>query len=522
MRQITVRLTDYVEEQKRRDRHAGRVVAALAIVAGLVIAMSGTNTTTSLHLAGTASDTKVLHLRNDGPSPLTTTITNDCATLAPNEPCSVTVVIAPAATVPQPDRPIVQTVDLSATNFGNVPLETAEERKIRFTNGDSPITIVKSSVDAPFAIAADGCSGTVVPRGTCEVSVRFSPTVAGEAYGELRLIGVDGAVVAKGKLLGAGNDPPPPPSKPAHLVVSPDRLIFTPQTPGTASTPQLVTVKNDGDDALVIASISPGDNGLFRIARNDCGQTLAGNTSCSVSIVYVASPRFAAAGHTDTLVIDTNAGRAGISLQVEVRSLPPVELPLTDFGRTLAGNAVERGVRFTNSAPATLVLGKSTSSPPFPISFDGCANRKIAPGDGCDVRLLFRPLVTGGVGGDLQIVDLAGDVVARGKLRGTGIVEQPPQVPSIDINPREINFHGDPGKKTIVITNTGPVPVNLSAKPEGASRYLIDTSQCNRQLPPRDRCTISIDGTIAVRIGASSVVVISYPGFRDGVKVLAR
>jgi hypothetical protein len=225
-------------------------------------------------------------------------------------------------------------------------------------------------------------------------------------------------------------------------------------------------------------------------------------------------------------VIDTNAGRAIVQLQVEARSLPTVELPLTDFGRALPGTAVERVVRFTNSAPATVVFGKATSSPPFAIASDGCSGRKIAPGDGCDVRLLFRPAAGGSAGGEMQLVDLAGNAVARGKLRGIGLNElpppPPPQVPSIDINPREINFRGDPGKKTIVVTNTGPVPVALSAKPEGASRYLIDTSQCNRQLLPQDRCTISIDGTIAVRIGASSVIVIGYPGFTDRVKVLAK
>src|ERR1043166_4294750 len=119
MRRITVRLGDYVEEQKRRDRRAGRIVAALAIAAALVIAMSATNTTTTTpsnpgapahlatstaalqfapQLAGTASDAQLLRLRNDGGSPLTIAkiaadndafrVKNDCATLGPNESCS--------------------------------------------------------------------------------------------------------------------------------------------------------------------------------------------------------------------------------------------------------------------------------------------------------------------------------------------------------------------------------------------------------------------------------------------------
>jgi hypothetical protein len=559
MRRITVRLGDYVEEQKRRDRRAGRLVAALAIVAGLVIAMSATNTTPlppnpaapphlaastaalqfAPQLAGSASAAQLLRLRNDGGSPLTIAkiaadnyafrITNDCATLAPNESCSAAVVFAPAAAGAQRAILGVQTeggstsvalegegralpaIDLGATDFGSAPVGNPVERSIRFMNsGTTPIAIAKSSVDAPFAIAADTCSGTVAPGVNCELRVQFRPAAAGSATGELLLAGASGDVVAKGALLGSGETPQQQ-GKPAQLVTAPERLVFPPEM-------QVIHVKNAGDEPLSIASISA--SGPFRVT-SDCGQSLAGNASCSVSVVFIASRIAKAAG---TVSIETNnGGRAEIPLAAEVRSLPPVDLPPTDFGRALAGTAVERIVRFTNSAPATVVVGKAISSPPFAIAFDGCLGRKVAQGDGCDVRLQFRPTASGSISGELQLVGTGGDVVARGALRGIGLERRPPpQVASIDINPREINFHGDPGKKTIVVTNTGPIPVALSAKPAGASRYLIDTSQCNRQLLPRDSCTISIDGTIAVRIGASSAIVISYPGFTTGVKVLAK
>src|SRR5437870_2451567 len=161
MRRITVRLADYVEEEKRRDRRAGHIVAALAIVAGLVIAISATNMATSLHVAGTASERKVLRLRNDGGSPLTIAkVTTDCATLAPNESCGVVVVFAPPNTDTQSGGPSVQTdtgsttmppADLGATDFGSAPLGTVVARSIRFTNkGSTPIVMAKSSVDAPF------------------------------------------------------------------------------------------------------------------------------------------------------------------------------------------------------------------------------------------------------------------------------------------------------------------------------------------------------------------------------------
>jgi len=570
MRRITVRLGDYVEEQKRRDRRAGRVVAVLAIVAALVIAMSATNTTTTPtpnpaapphlaasaaalrfapQLAGTASAAQLLRLRNDGGSPLTIAkiaagndafrITNDCATLAPNESCSAAVVFAPSAAGAQRTLLGVQSeggstsvtlegegralpaIDLGATDFGSAPVGNPVERSIRFINsGTTPIAIAKASVGAPFAIAADTCSGTLAPGVNCELRVQFVPAAAGSATGELLLAGAGGDVVAKGALLGAGATPQPQ-SKPAQLVTTPDRLTFPQQAPGTVSAPQLIHVKNAGDEVLAFTRIDAA--GAFRVT-SDCGQSLAGNAACSVSVISAASS--AAGIRSGAVVIDTaNGGRAEIPLQVEVRSLPPVDLPLTDFGRALAGAAVERVVRFTNSAPATVVVGNAISSPPFAIASDGCLGRKIASGDGCDVRLQFRPAASGIMTGELQLVDAGGNVVARGALRGIGLQRRqpPPQLlPSIDIAPREINFNGDPGTKKIVITNTGPIAVALGVKPETASRYLIDTSQCNKQLLPRDSCTISVDGRIAVRIGASARIAVSYAGRTEFVPVRAK
>jgi hypothetical protein len=259
--------------------------------------------------------------------------------------------------------------------------------------------------------------------------------------------------------------------------------------------------------------------GPFRVT-NDCGKTLAPTSLCNAAVVF-APP--VAGKHSGVLAINTNGGSATISLGGEGRPFPVIELPPTDFGRAFAGTAVDRVVPVINSGPATILVGKSSAPPPFEVSSDGCRNRKLRPGDGCEVGLKFRPTAGGNLKGELVLFDPRGEVLAKGALRGTGMVkEQPPQLPSIDIKPREINFHGDPGKKTIVVTNTGAVPVSLSAKPETTSRYLIDASPCNVTLGPGRQCTISIDGTYAVRIGSSARVAISYLGRTEFVPVLAK
>ena len=139
------------------------------------------------------------------------------------------------------------------------------------------------------------------------------------------------------------------------------------------------------------------------------------------------------------------------------------------------------------------------------------------------MRLQFRPSARGSMKGEMKLTSASGETIATGALRGLGLIkEAPPQLPSIDIKPREINFHGDPGKKTIVVTNTGAIPVSVAAKPETTTRYLIDTKPCNVTLAPGQQCTITVDGTIAVRIGSSARVVISYLGRNELVPVAAK
>jgi hypothetical protein len=566
MRRITVRLGDYVEEEKRRERRGGRAVAVVALIVAGVIAMSRTSPVTPANpgtpahlapsslalqfapqLAGSASPAQLLRLRNVGGTALTIAkvtadndafqLQHDCATLAPNESCSAAVVFSPSAAGTQRGTLGVQTetgttqialegegraipaVDLGPTDFGSAPVGSAAERIVRFMNsGPSPIAIAKSSAAGPFAIAADACSGTVNPGANCEVRVQFHPAAAGSATGELLLAGANGGVIAKGSLVGSGAGTAQP-LRPAHLVVSPDRLKFQ-QLRGTASAPMFVRLQNDGDEALPIRSIS-GDNGPFHVS-NDCGKSIAGNASCTISATFFPTTAWAIGLHTGSIVIQTDSGRAVVQLEGEARAGPEYYLEPTDFGRAPVGRSVERAIRYVNRGAAPIAMGTAMASLPFVVSSDRCNNTIVAPGSSCEIRIRFTPSAAGSTDGELLVRDSRPDVVAKGELRGTGVREAPPQFPSIDIKPREINFHGDPGTKTIVVTNTSTVPVSLSAKPETTSRYLINAEPCNVTLAPGQQCTITIDGRFGVRIGTSARVAISYLGRTELVPVAAK
>ena len=535
MRRLTVRLADYVEEEKRRERRGGRAVAVMALVVAGVIAMSRTSPappgtparltasssalTFSSQLAGTSSAAQLLRLRNSGGALLSIVkiasdndafhVWHDCGgTLAPNESCSAAVVFAPAAAGAQRGAVAVETnngmttvvidgegraippVDLGATDFGQTQVGAAVDRAVRFMNSGPLPLALKASVNGPFEITADGCSDTVAPGGTCEVSLRFRPPAAGSVTGQVLLAGASGAAVAKGALIGTGSgEGPPPPGTPAHLVATPAALDFGLQPPGTISGERLVRLQNDGGMALTIINIAAkGD--AFRLS-NHCGNALAPGASCSASAVFEPKSEGKQSG---TLTIVTNGGTATIALSGDT---PPrasvVTLGPTDFGRTLLGTQVERIVPFVNNSAVPVAIGKSTADAPFVVSADGCRNTKLPPGGGCEVRVQFQPADAGGVKGELMIVDPRGDTVAQGVLRGTGFKPTPAR---LSTSPEGLMFSPQPAgtrsdQRLVRLQNAGGQALTIQ-KIDTLAPSFVFSSGCGDSLAPGESCSLKV------------------------------
>jgi hypothetical protein len=90
---------------------------------------------------------------------------------------------------------------------------------------------------------------------------------------------------------------------PTPLVsVTPSNITFTGQYVGTSGLPQSVTVTNNGNAPLSIASVtvSPADFGIL----NACGSTVAVGTSCAVGVFFDPT---ASGTRPGTLTINDNA-----------------------------------------------------------------------------------------------------------------------------------------------------------------------------------------------------------------------
>lgn len=207
---------------------------------------------------------------------------------------------------------------------------------------------------------------------------------------------------------------------PATLSVTPGRLEFTGQLPGTRSDAGLVTVRNDGDEPLSITKVDIGkvnNEGPFDWT-NGCTALLPRGGKCSVAVVF--RPMIPGT-QTGALVIDSNGGTATISLTGTGRPFPPLDLGTIDFGRQLINTHVPpRTVRFSNKSAFPIEVVTRSITPdnsPFAVIGEPCGY--VAPSDGCDVTIVFTPQ-TGESKAELQIFDPYKNLLAFAHLTGGG------------------------------------------------------------------------------------------------------
>ena len=114
------------------------------------------------------------------------------------------------------------------------------------------------------------------------------------------------------------------------IAISPTGLTFAPQTQGTTSQPQTVTLVS-GVSPVTITSISltGANSGDFAIVTNTCGATLAANSQCTITVNFTPS----APGNRSAFVsiVDDVAGQPPQSL---VASLSGSTSTVPDFSVT--------------------------------------------------------------------------------------------------------------------------------------------------------------------------------------------
>lgn len=409
-----------------------------------------------------------------------------CATLASNTNCSVSVFFTPTApgtrsgtlTITDDASGSPQNVTLSGTgtapgvnlspaalNFGSVVTGASATLGVTITNTGNATLHVSgvSVVPAPSDFSSTNTCAAVAAGTDCSLTVTFAPTATGARTGTLTLTddasGGSQTVPLSGTGIAAG------------AAVTPSTLVFAPEVIGGTSLFQTVTLTDTGTAALTGLTLST--SGDFRQSSN-CGPSLAAGASCSSQVVY--APTLAGA-ETGTLNVTDSLGTQTVALSGTGLTVG-ADLSATQllFGGQMVGTAsAAQTLTLANSGTAPLHISTVAVSAGF-TETDDCAGATVA--GHCSINVSFAPTAAGAQSGTLTVTDDAGTQITQ--LSGTG------NTAGLALNPSTLTFGaqtvgGVSAAQTVTLTNTGTVPLTLTAP--ALSGDFVVASQCSTNTP---------------------------------------
>ena len=408
------------------------------------------------------------------------------------------------------------TASPASLDFGNQQVQTvsAQQTVTVTVTGSLDLNATSMKVSGDFSLGSNTCTGAVAAGATCTVDVSFAPTATGARTGALTIFGnVPGGDLSV-PLSGAGTTP-------ASVVLTPSTLSFGTEMVGGTSTAQKVTVSNTGSNPATISQVSViGD---FAISKNTCGSSLAGQSSCTLSIVF--QPVNSGTSYGSVTVTDS-AGTQTVQLSGTGQS-PSTDAvsptSLTFVTQQIGTTSAAQTVTLTNSGDASLagirvaVTGDFTAANACGASLSGHTS--------CAINVSYVPTQTGAETGTLTVTDAIGTHTVS--LSGTGEAG-----PSVTVTPSSLDFGGygvgqTTPAQTVTLTNNGGVSLS-SITATATAGFSVASSTCGGALAVGSRCAIGItftpsaagaaNGTLTVAVGSSGQnYTVPLSGFGDDV-----
>ncbi|MHB1583419.1 MAG: beta strand repeat-containing protein [Acidimicrobiales bacterium] len=470
----------------------------------------------------------------------------DGATLLTNQTCTVQVAFDPSqlgiesATLQIPFDGVTGTLSVPLSGVGTAPTTvTVAPNPVDLgtvtLGGASTVAQVTVTNDGPgalrfpagsydiggpsageFHVVADGCSSTVVPDGSaCADDVVFTPSATdptGPTSASLSINdnagGSPQSVVLNGTAAAAPTN--------GGLVAAPSTVAFGDEGLGVQSMDTTVTVTNNGASAVdigagTIVGLQEHD---FGIDTDTCqaASPLPAGQQCTVGLYFLPG---SLGDKSATFELQYGNG-SQLTVPVGGTGVPQTSASLSpspvDFGSVPLGTAsAEQAVTVTNTGSGPLLFGPSpvriagSNAGDFTDLADTCAFNTVAPGDSCQVDVVFMPpgnaSTVNAETATLLVVDNAGGSPQADQLTGTAVPD--PVNLGLQANPTSVSF-GDVGVHTrsadvqVIVSNTGGSPLQLgTAAPQGlgAGSFGVDpgTDNCSGTvLRSGQQCTLSV------------------------------
>jgi hypothetical protein len=424
--------------------------------------------------------------------------------------------------------------DPSSVIFLNTLSGSTAQQLISVTNAGTANLIISSLTypSGEFSVSSSNCLGTFIPKTDatcvgvaatlppcqCTATVVFKPTSAGFKTSSFKLV---------------SNDPVNPTTtipvsgtaKIAPVIsASPSPAEFGGQIVGTAWI-AVITVKNTGNDKLVISSIG-GPASPFGIWADTCtGATVVPLSTCQITLSFAP---IAALFSSSSIIINSNdpatpaltvdVTGTGLEKPVIKVTSPPSTAAITSlaFGNQVVGaTSAPKTVRITNNGLAGSVL-KITSvvnpSTPFKVTANTCtAGLSLASGASCNIDVTFSPTALATYSPYYLTVNTNDPAtpVSKITISGTGVKK-----PTISVSPTSLAFgnlaiNTTSSKKTITVKNTAsnstlsissvtvPAPFSITANTcTGANLAYNQTCVIDVKFRPTARISYSTNLTI--------------------------
>jgi hypothetical protein len=386
-------------------------------------------------------------------------------TTAPTDALSPTSLTFAATVIGQPSN--AQTVTLSNT-------------------GQNTLPGVAVSISGPFQ-QTNTCSAQLASESTCPIDVVFAPTAAGSASGTLTV--TDSLRTQTVSLNGTGLNPP-------VLSANPTSLNFGSQAAGVATSPQAVTISNNGGAPMsnIGLQITGASASAFSVLSTTCGATLNAGATCVAQIIFTPT---SIGGAAATLAISTSS--LGVSPATVLLSgngtgpgfnVSPTQLiyPAQQLGQTSAAQTVT----ITNASTTAAAGLKLTVSSSFGLTGSNCST-SLAVGAACTVGVTFTPETGGPITGQLAVSSTSAIASATVSLSGTGGLAG-----NIQFKPSSIAFPVTgvgltSPPTTVTITNTDPTNTLSSFTVTASTGFTLASNACTAALAPNASCTVGVE-----------------------------
>ena len=197
-------------------------------------------------------------------------------------------------TVTAASQPVVTLSPASLTFATFAVGKTSAAKAVTMSNtGAATLNIASIVASSDFAIPVNTCGATLAVGASCKFKVSFTPTQVGERTGAVTIS--DNAANSPQSVPLSGTGGP-------QATLTPANANFAKTVVGGTSAAKTFTLRNK--QSVALTGISASTTGDFAIAGTTCGSSLAGGSSCTISVVFKPTQ---AGARTGTLRVSDSA-----------------------------------------------------------------------------------------------------------------------------------------------------------------------------------------------------------------------